>query len=747
MPHDITGALRAELDGTAGPERTRPLLQLGQHLFSEYWRAGPGLEAALPHLDQSIEAVSEACRYLEPGDAQRGSATAMLGVGLAMRRLAHGGTENDRETGIAMLEESSGSGMLPPAMRLMARMALGQLYLLRAVQGSPAGAAGDADRAVTCFREVRAEDDEVLRPEMREAAATLLDLAEAMQVMRGGLGGGPAGLDLGRMMRAMSTLQKLQERMRTGGPAVPAFFDAESLARLDPLDRPLTFVEMDPHEPAPDAPAPPLPVPGVPAPDLPAPSVRPETHALVIELTGAEDVHAAAGILLGPEPPPITAADVDDLVGLAATVVHTGEHAGPVDRGTDLLLLAAALHTRARRDRLTPGDPDGDHRVAARHLAEALETLPPDHPATASAVRRLGAFLDGDPPLGGLAGRFAAVLARIGATDPVAALLHSVCRAVAGHGEVVLTAQIPRDLPWAARIRAIVEAAVRHRSALGGAAPADVAEALRAMTVDGLAGPDRLFLDAADGRISPAWPPGWRRVMIVEGTPGISRTGAVVSYVAGIDQILKLAGRDAPAPGRSPVFVANPRGDRESAGVDAVMIRRFFHPRSIGLGRTVEHVDGAGTPGEVAAHLDASLLQLACGVTAGGLELAGPATLGIEAIRAHAGRAGGLAILPSCAGEASGLLAGALVDGGFAGVVGWLRPVPAPVESLSLFMLHLKLVDEGLPAADAVHELRRWLAAPARIVPEHLPAGYSATLRDPRLAEIVTAGSLRYWGR
>ncbi|GAB7046463.1 hypothetical protein [Catenuloplanes indicus] len=731
MQDTTTASLRAELAGLTGAERVRPLLQLGQQLMNDYWRSGPGQPGALPYLNQAIEVVSEACEHLETGDAHRGSAVAMLGVARAMRGLAHAGPPADCDTGVVLLEEALSAGTLPPGLRMMSRMTLGQLYLTRAVRGSATG--DDAGRAAACFRAVRTEN--LVQAEMRAAAETMLELAEALQAVRGGPGG-PAGLDFARITRMMSALQDMQDRMRAGTSAfgtMPSFLDADDLARQDPLDRPVPFVEVE-VEVEVDAPA---------AEPERAAAPAPDAHPLALALTGATDVFAAAAMLLSPQPPPASIADIDDLAGLAATAVYTADPADPAD----LLLLAAALHTRARHDDADPDDPDGDHRVAGRHLLEALEALPPGHPAAVTVLGCLGAFLDGEPPLGGLAGRFAdradAIIAA-GATDAAAPVLRAVCRACGG-GDPVSPESVPDTLPWAARAREVMRAAGRTRARLGGAAPADIAAALRRLRVDGLAGPDGLFLHAADGRLLASWPPDWRRALIIDGTDTAPPPGVVVSYLASTDRVPALLDRDTPPVSAHPVFVANPRGDRDAASVDTMILRRLFHPRSVGFGRTAEHSAGAGTPAEVAAHLDASLLHLGCDADDDGLRLAGPATLGTAEIRAHGGRAGGVAILPASAGAACARLAGALLDGGFAGVVGWSRPVPATAESLALFMLHLKLVDGGLPPADAVHDVRGWLADTARTAPAHLPAGYAPALRDPATAG--AADSLRYWGR
>jgi hypothetical protein len=115
-------------------------------------------------------------------------------------------------------------------------------------------------------------------------------------------------------------------------------------------------------------------------------------------------------------------------------------------------------------------------------------------------------------------------------------------------------------------------------------------------------------------------------------------------------------------------------------------------------------------------------------------------------IRAYAGtRGSGVAILPAAAAEASPMLADALIDAGFASVIGWLRQVPAAAESLVLFLLHARLVDDGLDAPAAVHSVREWLTEPGRIMPAYLPAAYAVVLLET--GDQLMASGPRCWGR
>lgn len=240
------------------------------------------------------------------------------------------------------------------------------------------------------------------------------------------------------------------------------------------------------------------------------------------------------------------------------------------------------------------------------------------------------------------------------------------------------------------------------------------------------------------------------------GTGGYAADDLVVSSVRSGRQVVRLAQRTPLPVPDDVVFVANPRGDRDSATFEAMTLRRIFHPRSTGLGRTVEQVHGAGTPADVLAHLPgpagpgASLLHLGCALqTAGspGLELADSAVLDVARIAVQARAAphwdsGGLAILPADAGahhERWMSFADALLHAGLTGVIGWLWPVPEHVATLMLLVLHGKLVDDGLPPATAVREVHRWMLDPHRVPPPYLPASQVAALGGTDLTDP------RYW--
>jgi hypothetical protein len=92
------------------------------------------------------------------------------------------------------------------------------------------------------------------------------------------------------------------------------------------------------------------------------------------------------------------------------------------------------------------------------------------------------------------------------------------------------------------------------------------------------------------------------------------------------------------------------------------------------------------------------------------------------------------------------VLAGALLAAGFSGVVGWLRPVDPGFAALALFMVHLMLVDHGLPPALAVSAVQRWMLDPNRAAPSHLPAGHAKTVQTVDLTRPSLWAALTYRG-
>jgi hypothetical protein len=681
MRTDGLDGLRSAVAAHDGPGRTRPLVELGHALAERYWRAGPGTPAAQPVLDEALAVLGEAYRYFEPDDGMGGQVANLMGWLHGIRHIAHGGPVADREAGITLLTASSRFTQLPPFNRAIGRLVLGQLLLSRVTAGMQAGgmamlapgsgANADADRAVDCFRQVLAEP--VGNAELTTMAQTLLSLAEALRDMTSG------SLDLSKMMTVMATLQNL----RRPGPAdsvQPPLLHVNDLAEMftaDPLKRPTAVVDGDPGPPPAAGPTPlPKQRPAAPEPARPEPArpepARPEPARPTPARPAAPRVRAAAFR----EP-------LQRLVsGPAALLAWLGDDdaAPTVDTVDQVLALSASL-------------------VAA----EGATNL--DHLLLAA-----GLYLRGRDQIDGWAA---------GDLDAAVAALRTAARGLptAPAGLVIAAARL------AARLDA--------RRPGAGARP-HLAEHLAGTEPEPL-------LFRAEGHTMLLTPAGLEehdgdlpeRVLVV-GDPPTGTGPAVVSHVFTAAQAGTLAARTRRPIADDPVFLANPRGDRPGATMDAWRLRREFYPRSTGLGETVENVDGTGTAAEVTAKLGASVLHLGCGLTPdGALELAGGDTLLPPA--AAAARTGGVALLPPSPHGARA--AEALLGAGFVSVVALAADVPDRVASLLYFLLHAALVDESLPPAEAVRAVRTRLAAGT--LPEFLPADLAAAA-DPSAGRLLT---------
>ncbi|MFD6680172.1 hypothetical protein [Micromonospora parva] len=661
--------LRAQLAGLTGPARVRPLMELSQILSDRYWRIGPGQAAGRPALDDAIDCLGQAHDTFDPGDPLRAQIAAHLGWLLSARHVAHSSPNEDRDRAIKLLEEAVAALGLPPAIAVIARFALGQLYVVGVMRrlgsedlpgrlsGVPANPAtlAEAERAVECFRQVTTADQ--LGAEMAEASQAMLEMAEAVRDFFRAPKTGAMPFDLAPMMRMMTTLQEMQKRMGSGaviGVPMPSLFEMSAQATADPLDRPVAVVTVPDHtEEAP-----------VPTPRPPATPPDPATlrQALSERLGGAER-DAALAALLRPGAPTPPADLVDDLVGLASSITHAaGAAATPADRIT----LAVALYLRGRADTDGGwGDTDDDVRSAAAHLLAVTDALPGEPAGVVPLALALAGSLDERHPAGRLGETLRASFA------PVAAALHGVRIAA---------------LAWP--------------------------------LADGM-----VLLHTESGRFDHV-PPGHalpNRVAVVGGGRMPDDDQVVASAVTSARQAAELTRRVPMRVTEAPVLVSDPRGDHGPAEVERF---RRLYPRSVVLGRVDSGAEGAGTPDEVLAHLDASMLQLDCGVDDdGALALAGPAALTPDAITGragHAGSEGGLAVLPPV-GAATAPLADALLTAGFTAVVDWVRPLPRPVSTLMLNILHTELVRGGLRPAAAVRAVGRRLRAPERIAPALLP--------------------------
>lgn len=414
MNDDGLDALRAAVERHTRSARTQPLMALGQALANRYWQSGPGRPTAEPYLDEAIRVLAEAYGFLEPGQFARGIQAGMLGWLTGIRHVAHGSPVADCERGISLLDEALEFPQLPQMLQLLARLVLGQLLLSRVTRsmqsgdfamralrsGLSAAERASADRAAACFREVL--DAPAASAEITSMARTMLGLAETLQTLAGGLGGGPGGLDLGRMMQALAGLQNLQQQAAASSPGagfgwMPNLFDfvADDLAALDPLKRPVTVIEgaIPAAAPAPRERPSAGTGEGLPAagPRVPAATFR---TALLDVLPGTG--LAAVLDLLDDGAAELGVETVDELVALASSLVDAPGAVGP-----DHLLLAVALYLRSVIDAGGGwgGDSDADDVRAARESLLAAADAVAGEPAESVAVAfRLATLLDARQP-------------------------------------------------------------------------------------------------------------------------------------------------------------------------------------------------------------------------------------------------------------------------------------------------------------------------------------------------------------
>ncbi|GAA1996892.1 CHAT domain-containing protein [Catenulispora subtropica] len=722
-------ALRAELAALTGPARTRPLLELGQLCAHLHQRAGITSPAARPYLLEAIEALDEAYDRLDPGDANRVRCGTTLGMLLGGKLLAEPPRAQDpeRDRAIALVGEALTTGAIGPVQRMTAHMVVGVLLVMRTMSrmqdptrlmGAINGATPPEDLADL---DSGLEHLAVVRVDPT-APAEARKMAETLTTMaealRGLLGGFGGGPAGADLGTMMEALSTLQNLQKDNfGLRMPQVLPEGAFGPIV-TDQPVVDrpVAVFPGAPLDEEPV----APPEPAPRTDVEGLRDSVRKL---LTGGGDLlETLAGLLRAGEAPPW----IDDFVAATGSVVYaeadSEDEADAEDEddatptGLDHLLHAAALYLRGLRDTGGWGEEEDE---ADGDTAAATESV------LAAAATLPDAQPDAVPTLVFLAG-----LCSEAAVAGVAERLTGLRAAVRALGAESLLLPEPAE---------------------------------------GLA------LNAASGRIEPCDAPGDGSVVVGPEAPGISG-----HWFASLSQLLDVAARKLRPVTADPVFVVNPRGDREAATMQAMALRRLLYPRSTGLGQVVENVDGAGTANEVRRSMGASLLHLDCGVSAAGmLELADGGELDVAELTASAGAAGmkgpagsaemsgpaGPAGMSGPAGSASspelegGLailppgrfhpLADQLLAAGFAGVIGWAGPVPDPLAALLVFVVHQELAESGGTPAEAVRRARRWLLDPDRDR-ERLPAlltGYADRLNaTPGTDLAVVAATLVYRG-
>jgi hypothetical protein len=415
MSSDRVDQLRAKLAGLRGPSRVGPLMELTQELVNRHWQIGPGRPEGLPLLNEAIGTAEEAYGYFDAKAPWRRQMAAQLGTLVGARHLAHGSPEADRVRAIALLEDGLGMPQLPPAVQIMCRLTLGQLYLItstRALSGVnlasmtagtalPATAEADVDRAIRCFREVL--DGPAVSAEGRHTAESLLTMADALRTIVVALRGGPSMQTINKLMDAVKVFQRFHEEQsaRAGrgfGTGVLSLYDAERLAGADPLDRPVMMMDVKPAPPKPR----PKPVPMPPADDR-VEAMRSRLRDLVAH---GFDLFAAIERLLAPGAgrPPVD--EVDEVVALATAVIDSGR----ADR-TDNLLYALGLLLRARTAGSPANRPDVDD--AADQLLRAAGSSSPVPPDVLRIMHNLAAALDRLQPGAEVTDRLTSTLAGV----------------------------------------------------------------------------------------------------------------------------------------------------------------------------------------------------------------------------------------------------------------------------------------------------------------------------------------------
>jgi hypothetical protein len=476
MVSDDLERLRAELAGLTGGARMAPLVRLGRQLMERYWRAGIGRPEGLPDLNEAIERMEEAFEHAEDGDVYRGNIAAYAGWFRCGRYLAHGESDDDRETGISMLELALATPSLPPMLRTMSLVWAGQLYfgrvalflqapgsMMNLMSGQvPAELVGGLDRAVECLAEAI---------ESKSASADLIEGVEAtltmVEVVRTMLRGKGAGMDTRKLVDAIAMTQKFQARVGVRGaaqadPSFIAFESMRELLRSDVIDRPGLVMRDDS---ASEQAGPPRVVEPVQEQEAETPvdreSLRGQVRAALFGDEGGSSTVSEVAALLRPDAPALDVDTVDDAVALARSVVDfagDGEGACPQDWFT----LAVTLGLRHRLD--VDGD-DVDRADGLSSLLTAVRGMPAGGAGTGTMLATLGAFLTEDQPfddtLDGVAEEFAdridAVVATAAVTDAAELMtlhaLRCLCRAAEVLAEL-RRAPVPVEYPWRAAMLA-----------------------------------------------------------------------------------------------------------------------------------------------------------------------------------------------------------------------------------------------------------------------------------------------------
>lgn len=681
MTDETITRLRADLAGKTGSERAMALMRLAQEHMNLFWRIGPGTPASRPHLDEGLTVIEEAYELFGPQDTMRGQVGLLYGVMFGWKNALGSGTERDRERAIELVEQSFTVGGVPPFQQATGRVMLGQLYMERATR--PLQTQEMMMQAMTGGLPKASIDDldraaDCFREVIKASMnAEMTNTATAMLSMCELFRDllGGIGPGFGGM-----DLGRMSTALSTlQGMQAKGFGLNLAGPGIQPgmnlMDMTKTLINMDPLDR-------PVPVIHGPEPDqpfeatAPPPTVSVDVEALRRQLTELISVDGNGyGSIISLLRTEQMPSWIDDAVSLATRVVHAAEPAV----GTDHLLLAVALILRSRRDGDGGWDEDdaidSDVEAAVESLLAAASTVPGEQPEATALLLQLAMMLP-EGTIGCLSDSFA-----------------------------------------------------------------EVSTAVRALGAGALLfGPEMPWLDAPSGRLMPPDAPCHAQHVVVfeDGAEDVEGDKAV-TYLASTAQLLDVSRREPRSLTEKVVFVANPRGDRESATVDALLLRRSFYPSSTGLGRLVENTDGTGTADQVQAAFDSSLLQLGCGLGAGGvLELADGTELDLTTL---GNVRGGLVILPPGVFLPA---ADRLLAAGCTGVIGWRRAVSAETAALMLFVLHTELAETGRNPAAAVRAVRGWAGHPDV---DRLPVLLAGFARRAELLRDEDWSALVYRGR
>lgn len=472
-----------QLIARSDAERVRTLLLDSERLFGRFCDAS-GDAAQLPLLARATDQLRAAHRIAGVDDHTRIEIEYKLGSMLGVWYMQGGGTTQDRDESIALLDatiEKAGRSSVQRqlAWLLLARISLRRTFdtapgdPVRTVQGCAewlhalplAPAMADLDRAERCLRSLAATGP--ANPEVRDAAAQLRADTGLLREMLTAAGG--------RDVESITEhLTGLFERLLTA--------DATPSA-------PQWTVPVTPPEPAPPSPVD----------ERDNEEMRQTLRGHLAAFAGQQAPWGGspaqlAAALLRPDAGPVGETVADEAVALATAVVEQGS-ADPVRHATDRFLLGLTLWVRARNGDGGGGWGDGyaasrltDLRDGAAELVAAARALPVGHPLEAPVLVALAAFLDGFRPLSGVLDSVAEPLAErahearpgAGPEQDLLRALTEVCRAAVAvrcGRRVDLTAlqatvaAVAHDHPWRHRLLGALASAHLIQAAAGGTEP------------------------------------------------------------------------------------------------------------------------------------------------------------------------------------------------------------------------------------------------------------------------------------